>query len=127
MYDLNTIHESMNIHFEISDHQYVYFLGVIIYHLHIGDGQKTASYFVLHERLFFSIMRATWSSIAIMGRFLVMGFLSEIFFHMTLPKSNSSPLKMDGWQIKRPLARPIFRGYVSFMEGNWRAKSKEMI
>ena len=49
-------------------------------------------------------------------------------FSTTLPKSNSSPLKMDGWKIKRPfVARPIFRGYVSFMEGNWRAKSKEMI
>ena len=45
---------------------------------------------------------------------------------VTLPKTNSSPLKMDGWNtFSFPFgARPIFRGYVhamfavSFREGN---------
>ena len=35
----------------------------------------------------------------------------------TLPKTNSSPLKMDGWKTTFLLGRPIFRGYVSFREG----------
>ena len=35
----------------------------------------------------------------------------------TLPETNSSPLKMDGWNTTFLLGRPIFRGYVSFREG----------
>ena len=35
-----------------------------------------------------------------------------------LPETNSSPLKMDGWNTSFLLGRPIFRGYVSFREGN---------
>ncbi len=34
----------------------------------------------------------------------------------TLPETNSSPLKMDGWNTTFLLGRPIFRGYVSFRE-----------
>ena len=41
---------------------------------------------------------------------------SAIFF-LTLPETNSSPLKMDGWNTTFLLGRPIFRGYVSFREG----------
>ncbi len=37
----------------------------------------------------------------------------------TLPETNSSPLKMDGWNPTFLLGRPIFRGYVSFREGTW--------
>ncbi len=36
---------------------------------------------------------------------------------LTLPETNSSPLKMDGWNTTFLLGRPIFRGYVSFREG----------
>ncbi len=36
----------------------------------------------------------------------------------TLPETNSSPLKMDGWNTTFLLGRSIFRGYVSFREGN---------
>ena len=35
----------------------------------------------------------------------------------TLPETNSSHLKMDGWNTTFLLERPIFRGYVSFREG----------
>ena len=35
----------------------------------------------------------------------------------TLPETNSSHLKMDGWNSTFPLKRPIFRCYVSFREG----------
>ena len=35
----------------------------------------------------------------------------------TLPETNSSPLKMDGWNTSFLLGRPIFKGYVSFREG----------
>ena len=34
----------------------------------------------------------------------------------TLPETNSSHLKMDGWNTCFLLGRPIFRGYVSFRE-----------
>ena len=34
----------------------------------------------------------------------------------TPPETNSSPLKMDGWNTSFLLGRPIFRGYVSFRE-----------
>ena len=36
----------------------------------------------------------------------------------TLPETNSSPLKNDGWNASFLLGWPIFRGYVSFREGN---------
>ena len=36
----------------------------------------------------------------------------------TLPETNSSHLKMDGWNTTFLLGLPIFRGYVSFREGN---------
>ena len=32
----------------------------------------------------------------------------------TLPETNKSQLKMDGWKLSFLLGRPIFRGYVSF-------------
>ncbi len=35
-----------------------------------------------------------------------------------LPQTNSSHLKMDGWNTRFLLGWPIFRGYVSFREGN---------
>ena len=35
----------------------------------------------------------------------------------TLPETNSSPLKMDGWNTSFLLGWPIFRCYVSFREG----------
>ena len=35
----------------------------------------------------------------------------------TLPETNSSPLKMDGWNTTILLGRLIFRGYGSFREG----------
>ena len=59
---------------------------------------------------------------------------------LTLPETNSSPLKMDGWKMIHLLSGwPIFRGYVSFREGssttkflpastgcNWVTKSAEI-
>ena len=36
---------------------------------------------------------------------------------VTLPETNSSHLKMDGWNTSFLLEWPIFRGYVSFREG----------
>ena len=36
----------------------------------------------------------------------------------TLLETNSWPLKMDGWNTTFLLGRPIFRGHVSFREGN---------
>ena len=36
---------------------------------------------------------------------------------ITLPETNGSPLKMNGWNATFLLGRPIFRGYVSFREG----------
>ena len=35
---------------------------------------------------------------------------------VTLPETNSSPLKMDGWNTSFLSGWPIFRGYVSFRE-----------
>ncbi len=35
---------------------------------------------------------------------------------ITLPETNTSPLKMDGWNTSFLLGWPIFRGYVSFRE-----------
>ena len=37
----------------------------------------------------------------------------------TLPETNSSPLKMDGWNTSFLLGWPIFRGYGSFREGKY--------
>ena len=37
---------------------------------------------------------------------------------ITLPETNSSHLKMGGWKTSFLLECPIFRGYVSFREGN---------
>ena len=34
----------------------------------------------------------------------------------TLPETNSSPMKMDGWNTSFLLGWPSFRGYVSFRE-----------
>ena len=36
----------------------------------------------------------------------------------TLPETNSSHLKMRDWKTSFLLGWPIFRGYVSFREGN---------
>ncbi len=44
--------------------------------------------------------------------------ISDPLWSNTLPETNSSPLKMDGWNTTFLLGRPIFRGYVSFREGN---------
>ena len=41
------------------------------------------------------------------------------FFGITLPETNSLPLKMYGWKTSFLLEWPIFRGHVSFGEGNW--------
>ena len=38
----------------------------------------------------------------------------------TLPETNSSPPKMDGWNTTFLLGRSIFRGYVSFREGTYK-------
>ena len=35
----------------------------------------------------------------------------------TLPETNSSHLKMDGWKTSFLLGWPMFMGYVSFREG----------
>ena len=42
----------------------------------------------------------------------------EVGGGITLPETNSSPLKMDGWNTSFLLGWPIFRGYVSFRECN---------
>ena len=53
--------------------------------------------------------------------FLERGCIGNVFFSrflkITLPETNSSPLKMDGLNTTFLLGRPIFRGYVSFREG----------
>ena len=36
-----------------------------------------------------------------------------------LPKTNTSPLKMDGWKMKFSIGKANFQGYVSFREGTW--------
>ena len=41
-----------------------------------------------------------------------------IFESGTLPETNSSPLKMDGWNTTFLLGSLIFRGHVSFREGS---------
>ena len=41
----------------------------------------------------------------------------EVFAKFTLPETNSSPLKNGAWNTTFLLGRPIFRGYVSFREG----------
>ena len=33
----------------------------------------------------------------------------------TLPETNSSHLKMDGWERLLILGRPVFKGYVDFI------------
>ena len=38
---------------------------------------------------------------------------------LTLPETNSLPLKMDGWNTTFLLGKLIFRGYVSFREGRF--------
>ena len=48
------------------------------------------------------------------------GLLGRIFGAFTLPETNSSHLKMDGWNTTFLWGRPIFRGYVSFREGRSR-------
>ena len=40
----------------------------------------------------------------------------------TLPETNSSPLKIDGWKTTFLLKKPMFRGYVSFREGTHQKK-----
>ena len=42
----------------------------------------------------------------------------RIIPNSTLPETNSSSLKVDGWKMNFLLGRPIFRGYVSFREGS---------
>ena len=42
-------------------------------------------------------------------------YLKELY---TVPETNSSHLKMDGWKTTFLLGRPIFRCYVSFREGS---------
>ena len=50
----------------------------------------------------------------------------------TLPETNSSPMKIDGWEITFLLGWPIFRGDVSFREctymkgGKWPHEQREM-
>ena len=52
-----------------------------------------------------------------------LGSLVELFFDLldhlgsTLPETNSSHLKNDGWNTRCLLGWPIFRGYVSFRPG----------
>ena len=43
--------------------------------------------------------------------------VKQLCFPLTLPETNSSPLKMDGWNTSFFLGWPIFRCYVSFREG----------
>ena len=46
-----------------------------------------------------------------------------IYIHLyTLPKTNSSPLKIDGWKMIFLLGWPIFRCCVSFWEGIWKSE-----
>jgi len=42
----------------------------------------------------------------------------EMLREITLPETNSSHLKMGGWKTSFLLGCPIFRGHVSFREGN---------
>ena len=44
-------------------------------------------------------------------------YLHKQDFEVTLPETNSSPLKMDGWNTSFLLGWPMFRGYVSFRQG----------
>ena len=53
--------------------------------------------------------------------FQSVGANSQQYLKFTLPETNSSPLKMDGWNTSFLLGRPIFRGYVSFREVNFRS------
>ena len=43
---------------------------------------------------------------------------SKFCLVISLPETNSSHLKMDGWNTRFLLGRPIFRCYVSFREGS---------
>ena len=43
---------------------------------------------------------------------------AELNLTHTLPETNSSPLKMDGWKMNFLLGWPNFRGYVNFRECN---------
>ncbi len=49
--------------------------------------------------------------------FCVIHLYPLIFVWPTLPETNSSPLKINGWKMHVLLGWPIFRGYVSFREG----------
>ena len=42
--------------------------------------------------------------------------VTGVMMVVTLPETNSSHLKMDGWNTSFLLGWPIFRGYVSFRE-----------
>ncbi len=46
------------------------------------------------------------------------GSTRKLYSVSTLPETNSSHLKMDGWNTSFLLGWPIFRGYLSFREGN---------
>ena len=39
------------------------------------------------------------------------------FLRLTLPETNKSPLKMDGWKMIFLLGGPIFRGFCWFQGG----------
>ena len=45
----------------------------------------------------------------------------------TLPETNSSPLKINGWKMKFSLGWPIFRCYVGFTEGRSPTISKSFL
>ncbi len=51
------------------------------------------------------------------GRFVQIFRRVRVVSTFTLPETNSSPLKMDGWETSFLLGWPIFRCYVSFREG----------
>ncbi len=81
-----------------------------------SDPKSSIIYIGLKTGWFFSLVRIICHSLAILGSFLALEFKSlgaswwEIPSSFTLPETNSSPLKMDGWNTTFLLGRPIFRG-----------------
>ena len=76
----------------------------------------------LHLRYQKVLMKWGWDFLGGSKR-VWLGSLVELFFDLldhlgsTLPETNSSHLKNDGWNTRFLLGWPIFRGYVSFRPG----------
>ena len=72
-----------------------------------------------HFEMFVFFLGNIWVTVEkIIGALKPCKVKTYVFLEPTLPKTNSLPLKMDGWTMKVPIgARPMFRGYVGFTEG----------